>query len=395
MNQNLRDGGGKSDGGKRPNGRRWPRVVVAVVALLVVAFCAWSLSQYAAGGDPLAWLSSQPAFQTTAETSDDSSGDQSADTATSVSKEDVGQAVESLTFDGQDVSLAADDFRVMLKADEGIWVEQESTDGSQDMVTLTTERLWALCQWVRDQGVKAPHVTWIAEDAEGYLRMIVTAAPEGLVQGGSASDILAGTEAYAIAYGDYTADVQALGIAQTKGDMPTYPDGNKADVALTQQQAERQSAQAEGASSGTPTSSTGPSSGSSDASDADQDTPADGSSPAGGSTGGSTTSDQVSATISVSIDGSPAGGSRSNASVDYHDGMTAYDALVATGASINARDTQFGMYVAAIDGLAEKEHGSMSGWVYAVNGVEPNTAASNYRLSSGDVVAWTYVNVDY
>ena len=51
------------------------------------------------------------------------------------------------------------------------------------------------------------------------------------------------------------------------------------------------------------------------------------------------------------------------------------------------------MYVSSIGGLAEKEHGAMSGWVYAVNGHEPNTACSNYELHDGDSLVWTYVNV--
>ena len=51
------------------------------------------------------------------------------------------------------------------------------------------------------------------------------------------------------------------------------------------------------------------------------------------------------------------------------------------------------LYVSSIGGLAEKEHGGMSGWVYAVNGYEPNTACSNYELHNGDSLVWTYVNV--
>ena len=58
---------------------------------------------------------------------------------------------------------------------------------------------------------------------------------------------------------------------------------------------------------------------------------------------------------------------------------------------MNARGTSYGTYVAAIGGLAEKEHGGTSGWMYSVNGVTPNTACSNYVLSNGDSVVWYYV----
>lgn len=100
-------------------------------------------------------------------------------------------------------------------------------------------------------------------------------------------------------------------------------------------------------------------------------------------------------TIRVSIDGTPAGGGYRDATVTLSPGASAYDALLASGAGVNARGSVYGTYVAAIDGLAEKDHGGMSGWVYAVNGVEPQTACSNYKLSDGDVVAWLYVNAEY
>lgn len=103
----------------------------------------------------------------------------------------------------------------------------------------------------------------------------------------------------------------------------------------------------------------------------------------------------VAMTIRVSVDGTPAGGGYRDATVTLAPGANVYDALLATGAGVNARGSVYGTYVAAIDGLAEKDHGGMSGWVYAVNGVEPQTACSNYKLSDGDVVAWLYVNAEY
>ena len=72
-------------------------------------------------------------------------------------------------------------------------------------------------------------------------------------------------------------------------------------------------------------------------------------------------------------------------------GATVYDALCALGLSVNAHGSSYGTYVAAIGGLAEKEHGGTSGWMYSVNGVTPNTACSNYVLSNGDNVVWYYV----
>lgn len=116
---------------------------------------------------------------------------------------------------------------------------------------------------------------------------------------------------------------------------------------------------------------------------------------AGGSSqqGGASAAQDARITVSVTIDGSAAGAGAMTYSVKLAPESTAYDALIATGTSVNARATAYGTYVAAIGGLAEKEHGASSGWVYAVGGVEPQTAASNYVLNSGDQLVWTYVNV--
>ena len=99
--------------------------------------------------------------------------------------------------------------------------------------------------------------------------------------------------------------------------------------------------------------------------------------------------------VNVTVDGSAAGMSGWSKTVTLESGSTVYDALCAADGNINARSTGYGIYVVGIDGLAEKDHGSKSGWMYAVNGIYPNTACSNYVLKSGDSVAWVYVNVDY
>ena len=100
-------------------------------------------------------------------------------------------------------------------------------------------------------------------------------------------------------------------------------------------------------------------------------------------------------TVSVTVDGSAAGAASWTKTLTLSDGQTVYDVLMAADSNVNARSTGYGIYVGAIDGLAEKEHGSKSGWMYAVNGIYPNTACSNYVLKDGDVITWVYVNVDY
>ena len=97
-------------------------------------------------------------------------------------------------------------------------------------------------------------------------------------------------------------------------------------------------------------------------------------------------------TVSVSVSSSAVGNPVSaSGSFSFNPGATPYDALCALGLSVNARSTSYGTYVAAIGGLAEKEHGGTSGWMYSVNGSTPMTACTNYVLSNGDVVVWYYV----
>ena len=108
-----------------------------------------------------------------------------------------------------------------------------------------------------------------------------------------------------------------------------------------------------------------------------------------GAAGGAESSQTV--TISVSIDSSQVGSPVSaSGTYTFERGATAYDALCALGVSVNASTSQFGVYVMSIGGLAEKEHGGTSGWIYQVNGAQPATSASNYVLSDGDVVRWVY-----
>lgn len=114
-----------------------------------------------------------------------------------------------------------------------------------------------------------------------------------------------------------------------------------------------------------------------------------GSAPSGGQ-GGSQESNYV--TVSVSVTSSAVGNPvSSGGTFTFNEGATVYDALCALGLSVNAHGSSYGTYVAAIGGLAEKQYGGTSGWMYSVNGSTPMTACSNYVLSNGDNVVWYYV----
>lgn len=87
-----------------------------------------------------------------------------------------------------------------------------------------------------------------------------------------------------------------------------------------------------------------------------------------------------------------------NYSVTVEDGDTAYDILCRgcqeNGISVNASPTGYGIYVAGINGLDEKEVGGNSGWMYYINGTAPQKAVSKYKIKTGDTVLF-YYTVDY
>lgn len=100
---------------------------------------------------------------------------------------------------------------------------------------------------------------------------------------------------------------------------------------------------------------------------------------------------QANISVTVEIDATAGEGESTTADVDLPEGATVYDALVATGADVNATDSDYGMYVQGINGLAGGDFGDMSGWMFEVNGEMAEVGCSQYELKAGDVVTWTYV----
>ena len=389
---------GMQTGNNQPaNGRRAARAIVAVLAAILVAFCVWAMSVYAQGGDPLAWATGSAAFQTTAEeeqpTDQDVAASQEASQTLTVTTDDVYSALASLQFDGADVSLEADQAKVVLSAD-GIWVEEASSAPAPDMALACARRSAALASWASEQGVGIPRVTWICEDGSGAVRMAVTMPTDGSPTAGDLPELLSAATGYGIS-GDAYAKLNADDIPQFAGTAPTLPDGSAvtvdagitsagedlsaADVATRQKDVS--SGEASVAGSGSSVSAPAAGSGGSAS--------ATGSQPQGQPSQSPTQEAKV--RVTVTIDARADGGASSSYSVSLDPGATAYDALVATGANVNARSTALGVYVAAINGYAEKDQGGESGWKYAVNGSYPGYSAGSYTLSDGDAVTWVYV----
>ena len=115
-----------------------------------------------------------------------------------------------------------------------------------------------------------------------------------------------------------------------------------------------------------------------------------GSAPAGSAAAAS--AEDAKMAVAVKVDSSAADGSVAyDETVELDEGATAYDALVATGLSINASDSQYGKYVEGIGGLAAYDFGDTSGWMFSVNGEDAQVSCDQLTLKDGDAVTFTYV----
>lgn len=389
--------------------RIW-RPVAAVLAAVVIAFCGWSAAQYANGQDPLAFLSGS-AFQTVAETADEAaSGDGAASepkvtfSTTTVTAADVTDALTRLSFDGADVSVGSDEAIVVIR-DGGIWVEQATDADASSVVLATARRVSALAAWAKDQKVGFTQVTWISEDAKGAVRLVVRMSCDDAPASGNVSVLLSAATGYRISGNVYAALDKDAGVAQSSGEAPALPEGGDVTVLenktadgelltstkITNRTLAADDGDADGASSEDGGSSDG-GNGDGSGSGASSSAASDSGSPAGDE-GSSSRAGVV--TVSITVDGSSAGAGSSSATLELSEGATVYDALAASGVDFNAKSTVYGLYVNSIAGLAEKDHGSMSGWMYSVNGATAGVACSSYVLSDGDSIYWWYANVEY
>lgn len=83
-----------------------------------------------------------------------------------------------------------------------------------------------------------------------------------------------------------------------------------------------------------------------------------------------------------------------NAVFTIDEDSTVYDILLEAsktyGIQIDDRGSESSAYIAGIQYLYEFDYGSMSGWMYWVNGEFPETGCRAYRLSDGDSIEWLY-----
>ena len=355
-----------TDQGRAP---RWIRPALAALAVLLIVVGVGGAIALGAG-DGLAGLLGSDLFQTVAE---EPAEDDAALTAT-VTVDDVQGALAELPGD---LAISPDATGITCVVDgDGIWVEYPEAIDASAVIDRAARRAAGLAQWAAQADPAISRVTWIAEDAGQTALFALALDPAAVVSDAtdaSAADILAAATGYRIA-GDAYASLDDPAFGQEAGAAPSLPDGSEVPIELAQTAADGADAAQGGASGLT------------------------GGGAAGAAQGGPTgtasgpTADLI--TVSITVDGSAAGAGASSATVSLAAGSTVYDALAKTGISISASESAYGMYVSAIGGLAERQHGPMSGWIFSVNGIEPSVACSAYKLSAGDSIVWTYVNVE-
>ena len=361
-----------TDQGRAP---LWIRPALAALAVLLIVVGVGGAIALGAR-DGLAGLLGSNLFQTVAE---EPAEDDAAPAAT-VTVEDVQGALAELPGD---LAISPDATGITCVVDEdGIWVEYPEAIDASAVIDRAARRAAGLAQWAAQADPAISRVTWIAEDAGQTALFALSLDPAAVVSDAadaSAADILAAATGYRIA-GDAYASLDDPAFEQEAGAAPSLPDGSEVPVELAQTATDGADSAQGGASGSTGGGAAGAAQGGTLSAGSTQD----------GSTG--TAADLI--TVSITVDGSAAGAGASSATVSLAAGSSVYDALAKTGISISASGSAYGMYVSAIGGLAERQHGPMSGWIFSVNGVEPSVACSAYTLSAGDSIVWTYVNVE-
>lgn len=389
------DTGARAEGGPGHGPRHGmgvARVTVAVLAAALVAFCAWSMSQYVQGRDPLAFATGSVAGSgksalVSAGSADSGSSSAKASgkdaaKAKAIDRDSVTKALASLRLGKDDLGVTKDVTVAVTK--DGIWVEHASSATGKALVTDTARRALALAKWVARQGASAK-VTWIEEDSSGVVRMCV-AIDSKAAAGVSKRDvdrILGAASGYAIDADTY-AKLGQPSFSAEKGKAATLPGGGTVSAGSKAASSEQTAASAGTGASGSAAgaSATSASGSGSDSGAASGEKGAATSSASGGQ--GSADSNAGKIAVSVSVN-------RSSHRVSVPQGATAYDALLATGASVSSGAYPGGgTWVTAINGLGED---ASHGWTYKVNGSMPNVMSDRYTVHDGDSVVWSYVAV--
>ncbi|MGI6104810.1 MAG: DUF4430 domain-containing protein [Raoultibacter sp.] len=84
------------------------------------------------------------------------------------------------------------------------------------------------------------------------------------------------------------------------------------------------------------------------------------------------------------------GGKLLEEELDIKQGTTPLDMLEQAGLTYEAEQSSYGSLVKSIDGVAQGDHGSMSGWLYFVNDDWVDESADKYEVKEGDSIKWVF-----
>lgn len=307
-------------------------------------------------------------------------------------------ALQDLSWQGEDIGLDPSAATVTLE-DGKVSVVVTDDGAAADAVPLAAKRLLALAQWLEDETVSDDFaVSWSVNTSAGAQVFDGTldagAAPATDAQ--STEELLSSLSSYTLS----DAAWQDLGLA----DVPEQGGSDSSNAEGSASGQSGNGAQGNGGEEGKGSSggsNAGPSSKSSSSAGAaggagsgstgTSSQTGSGTSGNGASTSPSAAAEPSQITVSVSVDASLGGGSSTSVTVTVPQGSSVLDALEAAGYGVSTQNTQYGIYITGIGGV-EASSRDRRGWVYAVNGVEPNYSAANYALSSGDSIAWAYVS---
>ena len=209
-----------SEGG-RPS-RRARVVAGCVEAMMVVAF----LAACAGAALPLVAPSQEaPVAATTAAATEQG--------APALTASDVAAMLPSLSFDGQDVSIASDLVTVGVSDSGNVVVTNASTDDAATVVASTAFRSAALAGELGDATVAGPagdvavsEVTWVTTGPDGNVECGVSNDPAKAPNSGDASTVLSGSKGWTMSDAAHDAAGLPAELPATGGDPVTDAGGN-------------------------------------------------------------------------------------------------------------------------------------------------------------------------
>ena len=210
----------ESEGGHRT--RRARVVAGCVVAMMVAAAGA----ACAGAALPLVAPSQEaPVAATTAATTEQG--------APALTASDVAAMLPSLSFGGQDVSIASDLVTVGVSESGNVVVTNASTDDEATVVASTAFRSAALAGELGDATVAGPsgdvavsEVTWVTTDPDGNVECGGSTAPAKAPSGGTAADVIGASKGWTMSDAAHDAAGLPATLPATGGEPVTDAGGN-------------------------------------------------------------------------------------------------------------------------------------------------------------------------